>query len=124
MQRLRWCRYEIESYLLLEAPLQRFIEGRMGGVDAAAIAVADLHSRLAFIAGKDESDPLVKRFFQSEPMSKTLLPQIMTAAGMDASKRDYFEIAAQFKPEEVHPEIVERLNQMKQAFGVAGVAHV
>lgn len=121
LQRLRWRRYEIESYLLLEAPLQRFFEKRLGGLDAAVIAVAELHTRLAFIAGKEESDPLVKRYFQSEPVSKTLLPELMIAAGLDAPKRDYFEIAAQFKPEEVHPEIIERLGQIKQAFGVAHV---
>ena len=124
LQRLRWRRYEIESYLLLEAPLQRFFEKRLGGPDAAAIAVTELHTRLAFIAGKVESDPLVKSYFQSEPLSKTLLPELMVAAGLDAPKRDYFEIAALFKREEVHPEIIERLNQIKQAFGVMGVAHV
>ena len=121
LQRLRWRRYEVESYLLLEGPLKRFFEKRLGGVDAAVIAVTELNSRLAFIAGKDESDPLVKSYFQSEPLSKTLLPELMTAAGVDAPKRDYFEIAALFKPEEVHPEIIERLNQIKQAFGVAHV---
>lgn len=121
LQRLRWRRYEIESYLLLEEPLRRFFEKRLGGADAAAFAVAELHARFAFISGKDESDPLVKRYFQSEPVSKTFLPELMTAAGLDAQKRDYFEVAAQFKPEEVHPEIIERLNQIKQAFGVAHV---
>ena len=53
-----------------------------------------------------------------------MLPELMVAAGLDAPKRDYFEIAALFKREEVHPEIIERLNQIKQAFGVMGVAHV
>ncbi len=36
-------------------------------------------------------------------------------------KREFFEIAAQFQKEEVHPEVIERLNQIKQAFGVADV---
>lgn len=121
LQRLRWRRYEIESYLLLEKPLERFFKKRLGGADAAGIAVTELHTKLAFIAGKDESDLLVKSYLQSEPLSKTLLPELMVAAGLDAPKRDYFEIAALFKPEEVHPEIIERLNQIKQAFGVAHV---
>ena len=121
MQRLRWRRYEIESYLVSAAPLQRFFELRMGGAAIAAIAVEGLRAQLAFLDGKDESDRLVKTYFESEPISKTLLPELIQLAGIDAPKRQYFEIAAQFRPDEVHPEIVERLNQIKQAFGVGHV---
>ncbi len=118
IQRLRWRRYEIESYLVDEAPLKRFVEKRLGGVEAAATAVDELHAKLKFLEGKDETDPLVKRYFESEPISKTLLPDLMIAAGLDVPKREFYEIAAQFLPEEVHPEIVERIAQIKQAFGV------
>ena len=121
MQRLRWRRYEIESYLIAAGPLQRFFELRLGGAAPAVIAVERLRAELAFLDGKDESDRLVKTYFESEPVSKTLLPELIRHAGIDAPKRQYHEIAAQFKPEEVHPEIIERLNQIKQAFGVTHV---
>lgn len=120
LQRLRWRRYEIESYLISEAPLRRFFEARLG-VDGAALAATELRAKLQFLDGKDEADPLVKRYFESEPISKTLLPDMLQTAGVDAPKREYYEIAAQFLPDEIHPEIVERLNQIKQAFGVAHV---
>lgn len=72
-----------------------------------------------------EPVPLVEAYFSSQPVSKRLIPALLQAAGLNnVPKRDYFEIAAQFKPEEVHPEIIERLNQIKQAFGVTGAAHV
>jgi len=118
IQRIRWRRYEIESYLIHPAALQRFIEKRLGVPEAAAQAVAAAQEKLTFLSGKDESDPLVANYFRNEPISKTLLPNLMTAAGLNVPKREFYEIASKFMPEEVHPEIVERLNQIKQAFGV------
>lgn len=124
LQRIRWRRYEIESYLIHPVALQRFVEKRhgvaqgMGAPDAAGLAIEALKEQLAFLAGKDENDPLVRTYFREEPISKTLLPEIMTAVGLDVPKREFYEIATQFLPEEVHPEIVERLGQIKQAFGV------
>lgn len=124
MQRLRWRRYEVESYLIHFGALQRFVEKRLGvdrdtGVpDAASPAIEALQSHLAFLEGKDETDPLVRTYFREEPISKTLLPEIMTAVGLDVPKREFCEIAVQFLPDEVHPEIKERIAQIKLAFGV------
>lgn len=120
MQRLRWRRYEIESYLIVEAPLRRFFARRLGA-EGGALAATALREKLQFLDGRGETDPLVNTYFKSEPISKTLLPDLMQVAGLDVPKREYFEIAAQFHPDEVHPEIIERLNQIKQAFGVADV---
>lgn len=120
MQRLRWRRYEIESYLIVEAPLRRFFEHRLGA-EGGALAASALREKLQFLDGRSENDPLVNTYFKSEAISKTLLPELMQAAGVDVPKREFFEIAAQFHPDEVHPEIIERLNQIKQAFGVADV---
>jgi predicted ATPase len=121
LQRLRWRRYEIESYLLTTTPIQRFIEKRLGGPVMAASATEELKKALKFLDEKEETDPLLKSYFEREPVSKTTLPGVMQATGVDAPKREYFEIAAQFHRDEVHPEIIERLNQIKQAFGVADV---
>lgn len=127
LQRLRWRRYEIESYLIHPAALQRFVEHRTGGALAAESA-STLLQELARVLQQDFINdplhpvPLVETYFKSEPVSKTLLPVLLQAAGLNnIPKREFFEIAAMFQPEEVHPEIIERLNQIKQAFGVADV---
>ncbi|MCU0924906.1 MAG: AAA family ATPase [Hydrogenophaga sp.] len=128
MQRLRWRRYEIESYLVHPAVLRRYVERRTGGgalAEAAVQALTDELTRVlqpAFVADPANPVPLVEGFFRTEPVSKTLLPALLQAAGLNnVPKREYFEIASLFEPDEVHPEIVERLGQIKQAFGVAHV---
>lgn len=128
MQRLRWRRYELESYLLHPGPLQRFVEKRLGGKEAAADAVLAMHNELQavlqrpFMEQPDEPVPLAKNYLRTEPVSKTLVPALMQAAGLNqVPKREYFEIAALFQPHEVPAEIVERLSQIKQAFGVLDV---
>ena len=128
MQRLRWRRYEIESYLIHPAALQRFVERRLGGKPASEEPVKALLAYLTrelqadFVADPVNPVPLAQRYLSTEPVSKTLIPALLQAAGLnDVSKREYFEIAMLFTPEEVHPEIIERLNQMKQAFGVGHV---
>ncbi len=128
VQRLRWRRYEIESYLVHPAPLARFVEKRLGPGDLSdqskAALVEELRQKLeqGFLDDPMHPVALVESFFKNEPVSKTLLPGLLQAAGLyNVSKREFFEIAAQFHPEEVHPEIIERLNQIKQAFGVIDV---
>lgn len=128
MQRLRWRRYEVESYLIHPDALQRFVEKRFGGSVAAAEATRALLGELAkelqpaFVKDPMHPERLVESYFKAEPVSKRLLPALLQAAGLNNMlKREFFEIAAQFKPDEVHPEIIERLKQIKQAFGVLDV---
>lgn len=128
MQRIRWRRYEIESYMVHPLALQRFVEKRFGGTPLSDVPVAAMMDELRktlqqeFMDNPAEPIALVESYFASQPVSKKLIPALLQAAGLNnLPKRDYFEIAAQFKPEEVHPEIIERLNQIKQAFGVAHV---
>lgn len=126
MQRIRWRRYEIESYLIHPAPLQRFVEKRLGGALVADQLLGELGMngelektlQKEFLADPSNPVPLVENYFRNEPVSKTLIPTLMQSAGLNVPKREFCEIAAQFTPDEVHPEIVERLNQIKQAFGV------
>ena len=128
LQRIRWKRYEVESYLIHPAPLQRFVEVRLGGEGVAVVQVGALRVELTRVLQREFMDdpmrpvPLVEGYFRSEPVSKTLLPGLLQSAGLtNVPKREFFEIAALFKPEEVHPEIIERMNQIKQAFGVERV---
>jgi len=128
MQRLRWRRYEIESYLVHPAALARFVKRRLGSGDLTDQSNDSLMNELrqtlqqGFLDDPMHPVALVESYFKNEPVSKTLLPGLMQAAGLNnVPKREYFEIAAQFHRDEVHPEIVERLHQIKQAFGVADV---
>lgn len=126
IQRLRWRRYEIESYLVHPAPLQRFVAKRLGGALIANQILGELGIsgelektlQKEFLANPSKPVPLVENYFRTEPVSKTLIPALLQSAGLNVPKREFCEIAAEFLPEEVHPEIVERLNQIKQAFGV------
>ena len=78
--------------------------------------------RKEFLDDPMHPEPLVETFFQATPVSKTLIPALLQSAGLNnVPKREFFEIAAQFKPEEVHREIIERLMQIKQAYGVRDV---
>lgn len=124
MQRLRWRRYEIESYLIHPMPLLRFVERRLGGAELAAAAKQAVHAELVRVLQQQfVDDPmhpaeLVEAYLQSQKVSERLIPALLQSAGMNIPKRDFFEIASLFEMDEVHPEIVERLSQIKQAFGV------
>ncbi|MDQ3255267.1 MAG: hypothetical protein M3R15_15440, partial [Acidobacteriota bacterium] len=51
--------------------------------------------------------------------SERILPEILNKAGIpNFEKRRYYEIAAVMKPEEIHPEVREKLDAIQQAFGL------
>ncbi|MFZ1061841.1 MAG: ATP-binding protein, partial [Candidatus Rokuibacteriota bacterium] len=117
-QRLRWRRYEIESYLIHPEALARFVEQTVGSA-AAAAHLADLRRHL------EENfppavlrDPLGDHAFLNATKARTeLLPPALTAAGLPGLPYTrYHEIAALMKPEEVHPEVVEKLDGLMRAF--------
>ena len=60
---------------------------------------------------------------QEKAVSKTLIPAMLQAAGLhNFPKNRLFELAQHFQPEEVHPEVAEKLLRLKQAFGVMPIA--
>ena len=125
MQRLRWRYYEIESYLLIPQAWKRFLQRQLGAGPAADTAYAAAMQELAEKFDKAYGDApltptvLQERFLQTEPISKTLIPGMLQAAGLNAfGKGRYSEIAVMMQPEDVHPEIKEKLLKLKQAFGV------
>ncbi len=124
MQRLRWRYYEIESYLLHPQAWQRFIGAQFGtGADAdtalaAALGEMDKLLEPTFRTRPLAPSPLEQRVLQTEPVSKTLIPAMLQAAGLHQfGQSRYFEIAQCFQPTEVHPEILEKLALLKLAFG-------
>ena len=120
LQRLRWRRYEIESYLLHPDALARFVGKQVGA--AAGPHVEDM---LAW--WRDEFPPAVVRaplgdhaFLDETKARERLLPPLLEAAGLHGLPYTrYHEIAAAMRPDEIHPEVTEKLNAICRAFGVA-----
>ena len=119
-QRLRWHRYEIESYLVHPAALARFVEA-MVGASSAAPHVEDMHNHIqrefppAVI-----NDPLGDHAFLNATKARTyILPPVLNAAGLhDLPYTRYHEIAHAMLPGEIHPEVVKKLDAICRAFGV------
>ena len=120
LQRLRWRRYEIESYLIHPDVLERYVE-KIVGEEAAAPHIADLRRYL-----EDNLPPAVVReplgdhaFLNSTKARSEILPPALTAAGLPGVPyTEYHEIAAVMLPEEIHPEVTEKLDGIQRAFGL------
>jgi predicted ATPase len=120
LQRLRWKRYEIESYLLHPEALARYVK-QMVGSDTADLHVSDLQKHFeenyppAFLR-----DPFGDYPYLVGTKARTqLLPPALTAAGLSGLPYTrYYEIAAVMKPEEIHHEVVEKLNAIQRSFGL------
>ena len=119
-QRLRWRRYEIESYLLHPEALARFVTQTVGAA-AAPPHLADLRRYL-----EENFPPAVLReppgdhaFLNATKARTQLLPPALAAAGLPALPYTrYHEIAAVMTPQEIHPEVVEKLDGIVRAFGL------
>jgi predicted ATPase len=122
MQRLRWQRCEIEGYLLHAAPLRRFLECELGTgrpeiETGMAVFAETLGERFDPIAPRHSA--VLTAYLEKTAASKTLLPAMLQAAGLNQfPKNRYFEIAQHFLPEEVHPEVRYKIAQLKAAFGL------
>lgn len=120
LQRLRWKRYEIESYLVHPASLARFVEKTVGQA-AAGPHLVDLQKHFEDNYPKIFlSDPFGDNPYLLNSKARTdLLPPALTAAGLSGFPYTrYHEIAAQMKPEEIHPEVREKLDGLLRAFGL------
>ena len=120
LQRLRWRRYEIESYLVHPDAIARFIEAVVGA-DSAETHVEDM---LAY--WRDEFPPAVVRdplgehvLLNRTKARREIIPPLLEAAELyDLPYTRYHEIAAGMLPEEIHPEVTEKLDAICRAFGV------
>jgi hypothetical protein len=118
LQRLRWRRYEIESYLFHPAALQRFVNKQVGDA-AAAQHVTDMMQYI-----QQNLPPAMVReplgdhvFLNSTKARMELIPPILAAAGLAGiSYTRFHEIAALMQPDEIHPEVKEKLDSILQAF--------
>ena len=119
LQRLRWRRYEIESYLVHPVALARFVE-KMAGTDTARGHVEALETYLREnLPPGVIRDPFVDHpYLRNTKARVEILPPVLAAAELPAFPDYRFhEIAAVMKPDEIHPEVVEKLDAICKAFG-------
>ena len=120
LQRVRWKRYEIESYLIHPAALRRFVEKQVGK-DAAAPHLADLdkYFQVNFPPPFIENPLSDPAFLISTKARVDIIPPALEAAGLfNIPYTKYNEIAAVMLPEEIHPEIREKLDAICKAFNI------
>ena len=120
LQRLRWRRYEIESYLVHPDAIDRFIEHQVGGPDLSAEYKRDargyFEQQMPAVLANPLGDHLILEGLKA---SERIIPAILNAAGIHGvEKRQFYEIAALMKPEEIHPEVIEKLDAIMRAFGL------
>jgi hypothetical protein len=123
LQRLRWRRYEIESYLIHPESLKRFVELQLG---PGAHSESGIQDMLAYMERLLQADflrdpmnpiPLVENFLAGKKARTEILPPILDAAGLIAFPYTrYHEIAEVMRPEEIHPEVREKLDAICGAF--------
>lgn len=120
LQRVRWRRYEIESYLFHPDALARYVEQQVG-TGVAPQHVADLQKYLTEnLPPAVIREPLGDHDYLNTTKARTrLIPPMLEAAGLAGIPYTRFhEIAAVMKPEEVHPEVKEKLDAIQRAFGL------
>jgi predicted ATPase len=102
---VRWQRYEIENYLLIPRAIAAV--GGWGEDTLIIDAVNKVFHR--------EVPPGTDLFADVAGLSKIkaserFLPELLHAAGRDLAKRDFFLVAAQMRPEEIHSDVVDKLD--------------
>lgn len=120
LQRLRWARYEIESYLFHPVVIARYVENTIGP-GAAESHLTDLRTYFennwpaAFL-----NDPLQDFDFLKVTKARTsLIPPALDAAGLPGIPYTrFYEIAALMTPDEIHPEVKEKLDLIQKAFNL------
>jgi len=120
LQVMRWKRYEIESYLVHPAAIERFIEQQAGPALISAENVKDAREYFQKQMPGVIEDPFGEHLIlEGVKASERIIPAILNAAGIHGiEKRELYQIAALMKPEEIHPEVVEKLDAIQRAFNL------
>ena len=112
MKRLYWDRYEIESYLIHPKAISRFVESE-GGRQAAGKAEAYMKRQLPPALYED---PFELSDYLRDTKGKKVIANILNEAGLASKETEYYRIAAQMTKEEIHPEVVEKLDAIARHF--------
>ena len=112
--RLRWRQTEIENYLLHPLALERFVyqeEGR----DAAVRAIEYMKRHLPPALFEE---PFASAEVVTTKKESGVLRDILQEAGLALEKTEFCRIAASMRPDEVHPEVREKLDAMAVHFDI------
>jgi predicted ATPase len=120
LQRLRWKRYEIESYLMHPDAIARFVEYQVGK-DGAGPHLEDLKKHFQDTYPPAVlKDPLGDHAYLNGTKARTaLIPPALEAAGLPGIPYTrYNEIAELMQENEIHPEVKEKLDAICKAFNL------
>lgn len=128
LKRFRWRRYEVESYLIHPRAIQRFIAQHYGDtptarglfdpVDAWFDEVFRTHEPADFVSGVRGVEAILRGEKARGEKSKDdgLLTTLLSITNIRLHYRDYDQIAARMLPEDIHPEVIERLDAIVRVF--------
>jgi len=114
LRRLFWKRYEIENYLLHPPAVVRFVMGEEPGRPSEVVD-ADVRDGLL---PRVYRAPLEDDEFHRTNKGKNVLEGLLRGMERPPSQREYWRIAAVMTPEEIHPEVVEKLDAIAEWFGL------
>ncbi len=114
MKSLCWQRYEIENYLIHPKAIICFVE-KNKGTNVACEVDDYMKKELPLTV---YNDPFKTTAFLRDTKGKKLLSNLMQEAEINIKKSDYHQIAAEMKEEEIHPEVVEKLDAIAEHFNI------
>jgi len=123
---LWWSRYETESYLVHPGALSRFLQSQTStsGDEAVRIVLrntlgAEETAERFWNNPHDETDRVIRLVLGNTKARTEILGEILVKAGiLDMDYTQFDRIAAQMLPEEIHPEVIEKLDFIAEAFGL------
>ena len=114
LARMHWSRYEIESYLIHPKSIVRFVKS-VSGQEAADRA--DNYMKQQFPPALYE-DPFSPSDYLQVTKAKNILSKIMQESEVDVQESEYYQIAEQMTQEEIHPEVIEKLDAIADHFNL------
>ncbi|MCY4225955.1 MAG: AAA family ATPase [Bacteroidetes bacterium] len=114
MIRMYWERYEIESYLIHPDAITRFVE-KNHGVQSAQKVTLFIRDQLPPVVYDNMLD--TSNYYQ-QIKAKSLLSQFFNSAFLNIDERDFYQIAAEMEKQEIHPEVIEKLDQIAEHFSM------
>lgn len=107
---LRWRRYEIENYLLHPDAIKRFVQLPLLGAIVDQHFARQVPAETDFLAYHVSLDRI--------KASEEFLAPLLDNVGHSTPKRDLYLLARTMKPEEIHSEVVEKLDHIANLLGL------
>ena len=116
MIRLFWDRDEIESYLLHPRSIRRYVESN---TSKEMTEKAEEYMRQQLPPTLYHKPFESSEFLLDPKKAKVFLSNILQESGLNVNESDFYQIAAQVTQDEIHPEVIEKLNAIAGHFNLA-----